>query len=55
MVGKPGDRPTEEQAADASPERPGEPERIGPLVLERHVKDDGRALILYTHDRRGRS
>jgi len=22
-------------------------ERYGPLVLERHVKDDGRALLLY--------
>ncbi|HEY4917584.1 MAG TPA: hypothetical protein VIH92_11765 [Solirubrobacteraceae bacterium] len=55
MAGKPGERPTEEQTADALLERPGEPERIGPLVLERHVKDDGRALILYTHDRRARS
>jgi hypothetical protein len=24
-------------------------ERFGPLAVERHVKDDGRALILYTH------
>jgi hypothetical protein len=24
-------------------------ERFGPLELERHVKDDGRALILYFH------
>ena len=23
-------------------------ERFGPLVVSRHVKDDGRALILYT-------
>jgi hypothetical protein len=23
-------------------------ERFGPLTLERHVKDDGRALILYS-------
>jgi hypothetical protein len=24
-------------------------ERSGPLAIERHVKDDGRALILFTH------
>jgi hypothetical protein len=24
-------------------------ERFGPLAVERHRKDDGRALILYTH------
>ncbi|HEV7586240.1 MAG TPA: hypothetical protein VGO14_10730 [Solirubrobacteraceae bacterium] len=24
------------------------PERFGPLAVERHRKDDGRALILYT-------
>jgi hypothetical protein len=54
MAGKPGERPTEEQTADALLERQTEPERIGPLAVERHVKDDGRALILYTHDRRAR-
>ncbi len=54
MAGKPGGGPTEEQLGEASPERPGEPERTGPLTVERHVKDDGRALILYTHDRRAR-
>jgi hypothetical protein len=30
---------------------PGEPERYGPLVLERIVKDDGRALIRYSRER----
>jgi len=25
------------------------PETFGPLTLRRYVKDDGRALILYTH------
>jgi len=54
MAGKPGDGPTEEQAADALLEGRAEPERVGPLVIERHVKDDGRALILYTHDLRAR-
>jgi hypothetical protein len=55
MAGKPGERPTEEHAADDSRERREAPERIGPLVVERHVKDDGRALILYAHDRRERA
>jgi hypothetical protein len=42
--------------SSAAPESAGEggrkehaPERCGPLAVERHVKDDGRALILYTH------
>ena len=30
-----------------------ERERFGPLAIERRVKDDGRALILYTRDTRG--
>jgi hypothetical protein len=25
-------------------------ERVGPVAIARHVKDDGRALILYTRD-----
>jgi hypothetical protein len=28
-------------------ERAGEPERLGPLALQRYRKDDGRQLILY--------
>ena len=36
----------------ARPPAPGEqaerPETFGPLAVTRHVKDDGRALILYT-------
>jgi hypothetical protein len=43
----------------ASGERAGqrlaEPERIGPITIARHVKADGRALILYTHDAAGRT
>ncbi|HEX8714121.1 MAG TPA: hypothetical protein VF706_01015 [Solirubrobacteraceae bacterium] len=27
-----------------------DPERCGPVTLTRHRKDDGRALILYSHD-----
>jgi len=26
-------------------------ERVGPVAIARHVKDDGRALILYARDR----
>jgi hypothetical protein len=25
-------------------------ERIGPVAIQRYVKDDGRALIVYTRD-----
>jgi len=25
-------------------------ERVGPVTIVRHVKDDGRALIIYTRD-----
>jgi hypothetical protein len=46
---EPSEHSQREQNADA-----GEPkaanersEGYGPLVLERHVKDDGRALLLY--------
>ena len=42
--------------SSAAPESAGEggreahaQELCGPLAVERHVKDDGRALILYTH------
>jgi len=30
-------------------------ERVGALAIARHVKDDGRALILYSHDARERA
>jgi hypothetical protein len=39
-------------AGEDSEDRPDQDaekhERFGPLAVERHVKDDGRALILYT-------
>jgi len=42
-----------EQATGAAEQRAGlEPERgesYGPLTIARHIKPDGRALILYTH------
>ena len=41
----PGERPPE--GAPNAGQDP--PERYGTLAIERRVKDDGRALILYTH------
>jgi hypothetical protein len=32
---------------------PEPPERYGIVTFERHVKDDGRALILYARDAQG--
>jgi hypothetical protein len=32
-------------------ERESRDERTGPVAITRHVKDDGRALILYTRGR----
>jgi hypothetical protein len=41
------------EAVDA--QREGrEPERAGPLRIERRAKDDGRMLILYSDDRAAR-
>jgi hypothetical protein len=51
--------PSAPSAASASSEsaaggkrEPATQDRFGPLAVERHVKDDGRSLILYTHVRR---
>jgi hypothetical protein len=52
MAGKPGSESPEQHEGDATHENGGESERVGPLVLERHVKDDGRALSLYSRARR---
>jgi hypothetical protein len=63
MAGKPGEpphpgqRPAGEEllARSASSERrgrAGELEHTGPIAIERYVKDDGRALILYSDERR---
>jgi hypothetical protein len=45
--------PAAEPGPKPAPERPGtepagEPERLGPLVLQRYRKADGRQLILYS-------
>jgi hypothetical protein len=42
----PGSGAGEQAPASADPSPPRE--RFGPLVAERHSKDDGRALILYS-------
>jgi hypothetical protein len=59
MAGKPAEprRAERTQAgADEADMRAGgqEPERAGPLRIERRNKDDGRALILYSEDRAAR-
>jgi len=50
MAGKPAEPPPGQED-----ERERQEERAGPVAVERHVKDDGRALILYCDDRRGRA
>jgi len=50
---EPSEHSKREQKADRG-ERPAASaaaERYGPLALERHVKDDGRALLLYERAR----
>jgi hypothetical protein len=36
-------------------EHGGRGEHAGPLAIARYVKDDGRALILYSHEQLGRT
>jgi hypothetical protein len=57
MVGKPADelpsgRPADigDQGGAHDPRGEQQSERTGPVTIARHVKDDGRALILYTRD-----
>jgi hypothetical protein len=42
-----------QQDATADPEATREPERYGIVTIERRVKDDGRALLLYTRNPQG--
>jgi hypothetical protein len=59
MAGKPAEPPhpghrpvaAEPPATGVSGDR-RELEQTGPVAIERHVKDDGRALILYFDERR---
>jgi hypothetical protein len=52
MPGKPPEPPAADRSGgDATPVASGEqtePERLGPLTVSRHLKDDGRALILFS-------
>jgi hypothetical protein len=56
MAGTPAEPPDAGDASTSPREHEGEltalREREGPLAVERHVKDDGRALILYWDVRR---
>jgi len=56
MLGKPTGSPGSGQSQRHPGGRKGEQERagerVGALTIARYVKDDGRALILYTRDRR---
>ena len=58
MLGKPTGSPASGQSQSDPGGREGERERagerVGALTIERRVKDDGRALILYTRDDRRR-
>ena len=50
MARKPGEEAPRPPAQDERPAEAGAVagERVGPLILSRHVKPDGRALLLYT-------
>ncbi len=54
MVGDPAEPPRQDEPT-GDEERPEDEERIGPLTIARHVKDDGRMLILYTRDAQTRT
>ncbi|MGO9321577.1 MAG: hypothetical protein ACLQBY_12340 [Solirubrobacteraceae bacterium] len=45
MAGKPAEPPPSGHPSERE-------ERVGPVVIARHVKDDGRALIVYARDTR---
>jgi hypothetical protein len=49
MAGEPAE-PLPPGQPSQSEERIDAPERSGPIAIARYVKDDGRALILYTRD-----
>jgi hypothetical protein len=50
---RPPDRSSSASSGDGERNEHGEPaqERYGPLEVARHVKDDGRALLIYAHVR----
>jgi hypothetical protein len=51
----PSTSPAASESADEDRREQHAQERFGPLAVERHVKDDGRALILYAHAERERA
>jgi hypothetical protein len=52
MPGNPAEGHEREPDGEHQPGAEPERERIGPVVIARHVKDDGRALILYSEQPR---
>jgi hypothetical protein len=52
MAGKPAEGHEHQPDGEREPGGKREVERIGPLAIARHVKDDGRALILYSEQPR---
>jgi hypothetical protein len=54
-TGSPGSGQSQSNPGGQEGERQRAGERVGALTIARCVKDDGRALILYTRDRRPRT
>jgi hypothetical protein len=56
MPGKPAEPSPFHRSESVAPGAGGEQgqpaERVGPLAIARHVKDDGRVLIIYTRSER---
>jgi hypothetical protein len=52
MAGNPAEGREHEPGGEAVLGGEPELERIGPVAIARHVKDDGRALILYSEQPR---
>jgi hypothetical protein len=53
--GNPADTGERADARASESEHGGRGEHAGPLAIARYVKDDGRALILYSHEQLGRT
>ena len=53
-TGSPGSGQSQSHPGGGEGERESAGERVGALTIARYVKDDGRALILYTRDDRRR-
>jgi hypothetical protein len=53
LGGNPADTGERADMRESESEHGGRGEHAGPLAIARHVKDDGRALILYSDDQLG--